>query len=787
MSIKNNTNNDSYIDVSKVIKHLFKNWHWFVVSLVFCCVLAIVSIKVLKPKYLVSSSIYIKEDMGLDGQKAMEFIQSFSMFDQKMNYQNEMLILSSSPLIRETIEKLNLETAYYLDENLLQKEIYNQSPFVVIIDSLHNQIINTTFEVVFKEDGKFVLRADKDDYRIVNYSTGIGYPTEKNLEIEAEFFQSAVIMGEDYKFRIYLNEDVDLKKIAGQKYAFKFFDIETLVRNYQKELKVNPVNTEVSVVQLSLKSESPARGVDFIQTLNEIYLNKNLERKNHLALNTIAFINSQLEEISDSLSFAESTLEKFRASNQVMDITTKATRVLERLQQLEIQKSTTERAYNYYEYLDEYFQQDDDYSKIVVPSSIGVTNTTLNEFIRDLLILSNQRSDLITRNQQKGPFFKNLEIKIENLRNSIVDNITFSKESLKREVEKFQDQIRQLEQQVKTLPKTERKLVGMQRKFNINDAIYTFLLQKRAEAQIAKAGSLPEHLIVEPARVLKKVFPNPKIHFALALFLGLILPALALVIIDLIDDRIKNEQEFTEKFADVPFLGSILKSEEKGSKLVVHSRPASVVTETFRTIRTNLSFFKEGAAHKTILVSSCIAGEGKSFVANNLAISLANFGKKTVIVGYDLRKSGQFSDFVHDKRRGLTSYYLKNNEIDEIIIHTEIEHLDFIAPGVIPPNPLELIGNELTETLFKVLKANYDYIIIDTPPIGVLSDGYMLMKYADVNLFVVREKYTSEKVLRSVLQEVKQKGIQNNGLVLNGSKLEGKKYKYDYYNKYNNA
>ncbi|GAF03664.1 GumC family protein [Saccharicrinis fermentans] len=787
MSIKNNTDNNSYVDMNKVLKHLLRNWYWFAVSLVFCFVLAFVSIKVLPPKYLVSSSIYIKEDVGLEGQKAMEFIQSFNLFDQKKNYQNEMLILKSSPIIRQTIKQLNLKTAYYVNDHLLQKEIYKESPFVVMVDSSHQQIIDTQFEVVFKEDGQFILSANKDNYRVINYSSGVGYETEKSIDVKEEFFQSEVIEGEDYKFRIYLNEHVNLKHITGKVYAFKLFDVENLVRSYQNELKVNPVNPEVSVVQLALKSASPAKGVDFIHTLTEIYLNKNLERKNHLAYNTIAFINSQLEEISDSLSFAENNLEEFRASNQVMDITTKATRVMERLQQLEIQKSTTERAYNYYEYLDDYFQQDDDYSNIVVPSSMGVTNVTLNEFIRDLLILSNQRNDLIARKQQKGPFFKNLEIKIENLRNSIVDNIIFSKESLKREVAKFQDQINQLEVQVKALPKTERKLVGMQRKFNINDAIYTFLLQKRAEAQIAKAGNLPEHLIVEPARMLQKVFPNPKIHFALAFFLGLVLPAMVLVLMDVIDDRIKNEQAFTDKFSDLPFLGSILKSEVKGSKLVVHNDPTSVVTETFRTIRTNLSFFKEGAAHKTILVSSCIAGEGKSFVANNLGISLANLGKRTVIVGYDLRKSGQFSDFIHDKKGGLTSYYLKNKEIDEIIIGTEIPHLDFIAPGVIPPNPLELIGNELTANLFQVLKANYDYIIIDTPPIGVLSDGFMLMKYADVNIFVVREKYTSEKVLVSVLQETRQKGIQNIGLVLNGSKLEGKKYKYDYYNKYNNA
>ena len=783
MSIKNSE--ERYVDIRKVFKHLSKNWLWFTVSLTLCVLLAFASLKVLKPRYLVSSSIYIKEDLGMESQKALEFIESFSLFDQKNYYQNEMLILNSSPLLRQTIQELNLKVSYYQKDFLKNKEIYDLSPFRVVLDSSHNQIINAEFELAFKEDGSFLLKADKANYRVVNYAKGKSNVTAKEIFIEEEFFQSSVIEGDDYKFRIYLNEDVDLKKIAGVSYAFKFFDVEELVRKYKNNLKVHPVNTEVSVVELSLKSETPAKATDFIGKVLEIYLKKNLERKNHLAFNTIGYINSQLAEISDSLSYAESKLEDFRASNQVMDIDTKATRVLERLQQLEIQKSSTERAFNYYQYLDEYFQQGDDYSKIVVPASIGVQNTTLNEFIRDLLILSNQRNDLISRNQQKSPFFNNLEIKIENLRNSIMENISFSKESLQREVEKFQEQIRQLEAQVKSLPKTERQLVGMERKYKINDAIYTFLLQKRAEAQIAKAGNLPEHEIVEPARLISKVFPNPKIHFALALFVGLILPALIILVVDIVDDRVKNEQELIDKFNEIPFLGSIVRNEEGGSKLVVYNDPSSVISETFRTIRTNLSFFREGEKNKTVLVSSSIAGEGKSFVANNLGISMANLGKKTVVLGYDLRKSGQFSDFVYNKKIGLSSYYLQDLSLKEIVMSTEIDNLDFIAPGLVPPNPLELIGNDLTKKLFAELKKTYDYIIVDTPPIGILSDGYMLMKYADVNLFIVREKYTKETVLQGVLEEVMQKGFKNLALVLNGSKLEGKKYKYDYYNKYN--
>ncbi len=786
MSIKNNVDNDSYLDLRRVFGHLLKNWMWFALSLIFLSLLAVVSLKVLKPKYLVSSSVYIKDDNRLGGQKAVEFMQSFSMFDQKSNFKNEMLILNSSPLIRQAIKILNLETEYYMVGTFMNHEIYKDSPFVVVIDSLHNQIVDTNYELTFKEDGKFTLSLNEKDYKIFNYEEAKGYPTTKQIDLKEEFFQSTVIEGEDYKFKIYINSDVNLKNMAGNVYSFKFLDTENLVRQYQTNLIVNPVNLEVSVVQLSLKLESPEKGVDFIHALTDLYLQKNLERKNHLASNTIAFINGQLDEISDSLSFAESNLEKFRSTNQVMDINTKAMRVLERLQQLEIQKSSTERAYNYYEYLDDYFKQDDDYSKIVVPSSIGLTNTTINEFIRDLLILSNQRNDLVSRNQQKGPFFENLQIKIENLRNSIVDNISFSKESLKREVEKFGDQIKELEKQVESLPKTERALVGMERKFKLNDAIYTFLLEKRAEAQIAKAGNLPEHEIVEPARVMEKVFPNTKIHFLMAIFLGLLLPAIVLVIISVVDDRVKNEQELSERFSDTPFVGSVVKKDEKDGSLVMHNNPTSIIAETFRSIRTNLSFFNEGGEHKTILVTSCVAGEGKSFVANNLAVSMANLGRKTVVIGYDLRKSGQFSDFKHDGKVGLSSFYVKDKSLEDIVNVSDIENLHFISPGIVPPNPLELIGSNLTAVLFERLRELYDCIIVDTPPIGVLSDGYMLMKYADVSLFVVRERFTHQKVLSTVMNEVRQKGFTNIGLVLNASKLEGKKYRYDYYNGYNN-
>ncbi len=787
MSIKNQHTSDKQLDIKKVLQTGRKYWYWFAVSLLFFVALAIVANKVLRPKYMVYSSIYIKEDMGLEGQKAMEFIQSFSLFDRKMNYQNEMLILKSSPLIRETIEKLNLETACYYQDIFMDYEMYNNSPFEVIIDTLHNQVIDTDFEIVFNNDGTFKIAAQNRKYSIVNYSSDKRTLSSKELDFEGSYFQSEVVEGDDFKFRIFLNENVHLADIVGKSYSFKFFDKEDVVKWYEENLKVNPVNPDVSVVELTLKTAAPNKDLDFIHTLTNLYLNRNLERKNHLARNTISYINSQLSEIADSLSFAENKLENFRASNQVMDINTKAARVLEKLKQLELGKETAKRAFNYYSYLDEYFKEGNNFNDVVVPSSMGVQNLTLSELIRDLLILSNQRDDLIGNKQQKSPFLKKLEVQIENLTNSIKENIRFSLESLQREMNDYQTQISQLEKEVEDLPKTERQLVGIERKFQINDAIYTFLLQKRAEAQISKASNLPEHEIVEPARIRDKVFPNMKINLVMAFFLGFVLPVLLITISETINDKIRNEEMLTEKFANTSFLGTVIKKTDNEGNLVVNESPTSPIAETYRTIRTNLFYFMRGEEHKTILVTSSVAGEGKSFISYNLATSFATLGKKTILVGFDLRKHNQFQDFKPQKSIGLSSYYIKDASLNDIIQDSGIPNLDIITPGIIPPNPLELIGNEMTKELFDDIKKEYDYIVIDTPPLGVLSDAYILMKHSDVNLFVVRENFTKEHILKSVLSEIKDKDFSNVGLVLNASRMEGKKYKYDYYNKFNNS
>nr|WP_321451490.1 polysaccharide biosynthesis tyrosine autokinase [uncultured Carboxylicivirga sp.] len=778
-----NNSKDQYLDLRRVVGIVRKKWYYYVIAIVDFILLAFVLGKVIAPTYEVSSSIYIKENTGLQSQKATEFLQSFQLFDQKRAFQNEMLILKSTPLIIQTVEQLNLEVEYYQTSNLIEKEVYTDAPFVVLYDSSHVQAIDVKFSLEFLSDGKFNIEADGNEVNVINYNTGLVKKRQGAVSLNSAYFQSDNVSGDFYRFQIFLKDASKLQDIVGKKYSFVFKDKNAVVRGIKDNLKVAPVNPEVSIVEIKLKDHSYVKATDFVTTLTDIYLKKNLNRKNHLAQNTIAYINSQLDEISDSLSVAEHRLESFRSGNQVIDISSKAGRIFERMHQLELEKSSVDRQYQYYQYLDEFFKANDDLSDLVVPSSMGITDQNLNDLMRDLILLVNQRSELIGKKQEKSPYLKNIEIQIESLKRPIVENIEFSIKTLDRTLADLTSKINEMKRDLEDLPRTERQLVGFERKFHLNDAIYTFLLQRRAEAQIAKASNLPEHEIVEPARLDRQVFPDPRINYSLAILLGVLVPSMLIMLIRFFDDRIKGEQELDE-FNQLPFLGSILKNTEK-SDVVVAKYPKSAIAETFRTIRTNLFFFIKRETHKTILVTSSIAGEGKSFVSLNLALSLAHMGKKVIILGFDLRKSNQYSNLVKDYKNGLASYYVGNKALVDIIHPTEFKGVDVITPGVIPPNPLELIASETTKDIFKSLRKQYDYIVVDSSPVGVVSDAFLLMDYSDINVFVVRENFSKRSIVNSVFSDMQKKDVKNLGIVLNSSRLEDRKYRYEYYNKYN--
>lgn len=415
---------------------------------------------------------------------------------------------------------------------------------------------------------------------------------------------------------------------------------------------------------------------------------------------------------------------------------------------------------------------------------MGIEDPLLNNLIQELTTLNAERTSLIQNNQGKSPYLKQIEIKVDNLKNTISENIKYILNTTEIALQDLNNRISGLNGEINKLPSTERELLGYERKFNLNDAIYTFLLERRAEAQIVKASYMPGAEIIEPTDIIGygPIGPKKNINLIIGFLLGLILPIIFIRTKDILENRI-NENSDVGKLVDLPVLGQVYKNNKKVD-LVVPSFPKSHMAESFRILRTGLNYFLSNQPSSVIVVTSTYAQEGKSFISVNLAAILAFTDKKTLLLGFDLRKPKVYERLNISNQVGVSAYLSNQLSLDEVLQHTNIANLDVITSGPIPPNPSELIASEKTKELINTMKGKYDYVIIDTPPIGILSDTFLLMDFADLNVYVVRQDQTPKREFLSIINDLKGKKIKNLCLVINDIPLMKKsRYGYDYYEK----
>lgn len=557
-----------------------------------------------------------------------------------------------------------------------------------------------------------------------------------------------------------------------------------LVKAYQSQIIVEPIDLETSIASISIKSTTPSKALDLIVSITNEYLSRDVEEKIHSSVKTIEYIDNQLGAISDSLRKAEMKLQSFRTSNQVLDISVKSGRVYDQMQELDREKGDLMIKFKYYQYINDYFEMNKELSDLIAPSSMGIEDPLLNNLIQDLTRLNAERVSLVENNQDKSPYLKQINIKIDNLKNTISENIKYIINTTEIALQDINTRINGLNAEIDKLPTTERQLLGYERKFNLNDAIYTFLLEKRAEAQIKKASYMPGAEIIEPTDIIGNgpIAPKKRLTYIVGLLMGFLLPIAFFRVRDVLQNKITENTDIN-KLTDLPILGNIY-TNNKNIELVVQSFPKSHVAESFRIVRTGLNYFLNKNETSILVVTSTYGQEGKSFISNNLAASLASIDKKTVILGFDLRKPKILDKQNIKNEIGISTFLSNQAGIKDIIQHTNQQNLDIITSGPIPPNPSELIASAKTTELFSILKETYDYIVVDTPPIGLLSDTYVLMDKADLNIYVVRQNQTPRREFYSIISDLKAKKMKNLCMVINDIPLIKKsKYGYDYYEK----
>ena len=747
------------IDFRRYFSLFISNWYWFAGALFLALALAYGANRWGEEFYTVQSTLLINDDQYGGGFAEMDkIIPGGDIFRSRQNLQNEIGILKSFGLNHQVMANLEEFHVVYTavgKRGIAETRLYRNSPFIVDCDSIWLQP-GKRVDIKILSDEKYLLTIEADEY-----------------EGEHSFGERFEKFGFDFVIKPRKEEASPYYPDRSNRYYFYVTSPASLANYYRSKLSVAPIDEEATLVTLTVSGLVPDQEADYLNMLMTAYIDLGLRWKNEAAQQTVKFIDDQLGFISDSLVKAENKMENFRFSNRFVDLTAEGNLVLQRLERYENEKNALNMQLQYYQYLKEYLTSRNESGLIVSPSIMGVADPLLVRLVEELSNLQLQQKQAGFVMKDNLPATDLISSKVEQARASLLENVTNSINQLRLSMGDVEKRIGEVNAQLGRLPGTERQLIRIQRDFDLNSTVYNFLLEKRAEAGIAMASKVSDNKIIDIAEPYNaaRIKPRVRQNYMLALILGLLLPAIAIILIDLANNKIIDKKDI-ERATQAPILGFISHN-SYGTEVPVVEKPGSTLAESFRSIRTSLKYFMPEGQPAVIAVTSTISGEGKTFVAMNVAAIISMLGKKTLLVGLDLRKPRINKILNLDHSKGMSTYLSGNHTFEDVVQPTPIENLWFVSSGPIPPNPSELIERQAMTDFLERARKEFDYIIIDTPPAAVVTDALLLASRADVTLFVVRQRYSARNTLSLIDEIYRNREIKNPGIVVNDISMSG--------------
>ena len=752
---------DEGIDFKRYISLFMSNWYWFAIALFISMSIAYGINRWSEEVYTVSSTLLIKDDkMGGVGSGMANIFPGVDAYKSQQNLKNEIGILKSYSLnfrVMQELPEFHVEYISVGKRGIVESRMYDRSPFVVVYDSLIKQITAQKVEVRIMSDQKYRLLIDGD----------------RNFEREMFFGERFNEMGFDFIINPRNRKNISFDPDASNKYYFYFSNPATLANRYRSKLSISPIEEEASLVTLSTSGFVPGQEADYLNKLMDVYIQSGLEFKNQTATQTMDFIEKQLGTISDSLHLAEGDLESFRLLNRLIDISREGAVIQNKLEQIDRERTSLLLQKNYYEYLREYLDSKRETGDIVAPSIMGVSDQLLIRLVGELSALQQHKKQLAMNLYESAEPLKILEANIVTTRKALSENITNGILAIGNSLSVADRRLTDIEEEIRKLPATERQMINIQRKFDINNTVYTFLLEKRAEAGIAKASNVADNRIIDYAGSynFSQISPKKKQNMMMALILGLFFPVLGILLIDYLNNKIIDKKDI-EKGTKAPVIGYISHN-TFSTEIPVAEKPGSTLSESFRSVRTNLKYFLKDIQNPVIAVSSTISAEGKTFVSANLAVILAMLDKKVLLVGLDLRKPRTHKILGIDNNDGISRFLIGESKIEDILIKSEIDNLWYTPAGPVPPNPAELIESAAMREFIEKARKKFDFIIIDTPPVAIVTDALLLSGLVDFYIFVVRQRYSSKNTLSLIEELNRNDNITSIGIVINDISLSG--------------
>lgn len=761
---------DDNIDFKRYLSLFISNWYWFAVFLFIAFTISYGVNRYSESFINVTSSLLIRDELqgGFTGMDPI--FPGTEAFRNRQNLNNEIGILKSHSLHRKVIDSLEeLHVSYTLigRRGIAERTQYKTTPFFIVPDKTTSARPGHLFSVD--------LDADTGDFKIsLKGLENIGIERRYGDTIYSGDLPLNDYAGDSYKFVIMKRQlDADLKEPTSSRYQFYFPNRDGLASQYRNRLQVNPIDENSTLVTLSLTGAVVEQEIDYLNALMELYSRKGLEDKNVSANLTLEFIKGQLKKIHDSLEVAEEELQDFRLKNKLIDISSEGAILKGKLERFDTEKMTLELQMQYFAYLKEYLSSRSQTGDIISPSILNIDDPNLERLVGELALMQQQQQQLTLNLSPDLAIVKMLDEKISNVKLALNENINSSIDNIQRSIDDINIRLNTVSAELVKLPETEKGLIRIQRDFELNNTVYTYLLEKREEAGIALASNVSDNKIVDRAGHYSayEISPKTSRNNLLALILGFMIPILSIFMIDYLNNKVIDKKDI-ERSTKTPVLGFISHNNYKSETPVIQS-PSSTLSESFRSVRTALKFYTSQSQVPVVAISSTVSSEGKTFISVNLAVITAMLGKRVLIVGLDLRKPKIHKLLEVANDRGMSNYLSGNLTFDESIQATTVENLFYAPSGPVPPNPAELIESDNMRKFLDEAKTKFDYIIIDTPPVAIVTDALLLSPYVDANIFVVRQRYSSKNTL-SLIQDFYETGkLKNMSIIINDISLTG--------------
>ena len=777
----------SFFDFAALYRTIILNWYWFALSLIIFGGIGAIYLRYTTPLYQSTAKLLIKDDDNGSSRRgsSLQNITNLGTISNSAGIDNEMEILSSHSIAEDAIRDLKLYVNYTTEGKVKDVITYRDQPLVVDIDAAHLDRLNRPINLnITKNGSSFVVNGTYSVPTDEENSEGPFSINKKFTSLPATIPTRAGI--------ITINSNNGRTLHEGQVLKVSILSPKMASDKYVGELKIGQSGKGTSILQLQLTDEVPQRSLDYLKQLAIVYNRQANEDKNAVAHQTEKFINSRLEKINAELGKTEGELQNYKQKNGMVELKMNASNSVSNQNTSEQKLAEMETQIELFNTIAREVESSSRNLTQVIPSNVGLDDESSTSLINKYNELVLERNRLLRSASESSPVVEPLTDQIRDLNVNIRRAIAAARKNLQIQRDAVLAQVTKYTDQVEETPQQERMLTQIGRQQEVKSGLYLMLLQKREENSISLAATADKGRLIDDPQLNGKVSPNSTYIMLIAFVIGLAIPVFIILIIQFFRYKIEGHDDVA-RLTKLPIIAdiAIASNSAKGkADIVVHENQNNQMEEIFRSLRTNLQFMlHEG--EKVVLFTSSTSGEGKTFTAANLSVSFGLLGKKVILVGLDIRRPRLAEQFgINDHKHGITNLLVKDNpnreDVEAQILPSGVnKNLDLLMAGSVPPNPAELIARNSLDTIIEILKEKYDYIMIDTAPVGLVTDTLQIARVTNVSVYMCRADYTPKASFAMINSLAKEEKLPNMAMVLNGVDMSKRKYSYYYgYGKY---